>query len=185
MVLKPRSRRAIPTPSSYLPRFGLQFRSDEVLSVSRRARGQIAPNAFVGYSHEMRWVASLLIVITLTCPVMCCEDFERCSQNGDSPSRTQCDACCSHCLQDRNTSEEDIPLQPARQCACSCLCSGAVKVESVSLPELAVIWFALTMWVPISPESPRTWSVQENAYEHDQCSVAGYALRIEECSLRC
>ena len=84
-----------------------------------------------------------------------------------------------------NAPEEGIPPQPGRPCACSCLCGGAVVVESVSVPQLPVVWFVMDLWAPITLESVSTGVVRGDSYLYERCPIAGYALRIVECSLRC
>lgn len=135
----------------------------------------------------MRLFSSLLILITLTCPVMCRDVVGCCGQIDSGLTRSQSPACCSLCLQHHSESapDEGIPPQPGRPCACSCLCGGAVVVESVSLPDLPVVWFVMHLWAPMAPESVSTGTVQSDSFRYDRCPIAGYALRIVECSLRC
>ena len=137
--------------------------------------------------YLMRLFSSLLILITLTCPVMCRDDVGCCGQNDGGLTRSQRPACCSHCPQHHSegASEEGIPPQPVRPCTCSCLCGGALVVESVSLPDLPNVWFVLEMWSPMPPESVTTGTVRGDSYLYERCPIAGYALRIVECSLRC
>ena len=135
----------------------------------------------------MQYLSSLLILITLTCPVMCGYDVGCCTQSEDGLTRSQIATCCSHCshqYQHEDAHEERIPPQRDRPCACSCLCGGAVVVESVSLPVLAVVWFVIDLWVSNPPESANTGTMWGDSYMHDRCPISGYALRIVECSLR-
>lgn len=157
-----------------------------VSGIDKRAR-QIAPVVLVRYSKAMPWLVSLLILITLTCPVMCLDDVGCCGQSDDGIARSQSPACCSHCLQHHSESapEEGIPPQPGRPCACSCLCGGAVVAELVSLPELPAMWFVMDLWAPKLTECVGTESVRCDSFRYDRCPIAGYALRIVECSLRC
>ncbi len=141
--------------------------------------------------NTMRYFISFLIAFTLTCPVMCWGGFGSnrcCIHDRGELSRTLSPACCSHCLQQNpaeDTSQKGIPPQPGRPCGCSCLCGGAVLVESVCLPDLPVVWFVIDLWAPLPPESvcPATAHVFSCGY--DRCPIAGSALRIVECSLRC
>ena len=135
----------------------------------------------------MAYLSSLLILITLTCPVMCRDNIGCCGQDNGGLARSQSPACCSHCLQHHSEGapEEGIPPQPGRPCACTCLCGGAVVVESVSLPELPVVWFVMDLWAPMPPESVATGTVRGDSYAYERCPIAGYARRIVECSLRC
>ena len=149
---------------------------------------QIAPVVLVRYYKVMQWLVSFLIMITLTCPVMCPDDIGCYGQSDGGLARSQSPACCSHCQQQQHPEDgpqEGIPPQPGRPCACSCLCSGAVLVESVSLPNLPVVWFCMDLSAPIPPENVSTGIVQGDSSRSDRCPIAGYALRIEECSLRC
>ncbi len=136
----------------------------------------------------MRLFSSLLILITLTCPVMCWGDIGCCGQSEGDHAGSHRAACCSNCLQQQHTegaSEEGIPPQPGRRCACSCLCGGAVVVESVSVPELPVVWFVMDLWAPMLSECVGTGTAWDDSTGYDRCPIAGYALRIVECSLRC
>ncbi len=135
----------------------------------------------------MAYLSSLLILVTLTCPVMCRGDIGCCDQNNGGLARSQNSACCSHCLphHSEGAPEEGVPPQPGQPCACSCLCGGAVVVESVSLPELPAVWFVMDLWAPMPPQSVGTGTVRGDSYGHDRSPIAGYALRIVECSLRC
>ena len=137
--------------------------------------------------YLMRLFSSLLILITLTCPVMCRDDVGCCGQSDGGVSPSQRPVCCSHCMQHNSESapEEEVPTLPGRPCACSCLCGGAVVVESVSLPELPVVWFVMDLWVPMPPESVTTGTMRGDSYLYERCPIAGYTLRIVECSLRC
>jgi hypothetical protein len=136
----------------------------------------------------MQILSSFLILITLTCPVMCQGCVGCLSQCAGRRSPSHKVACCSHCLQQLDVeedTEEGIPPQPGQRCACSCLCGGAVVVESVSLPDLPVVWFVMDLWAPITLESVSTGTVRGDSYLYERCPIAGYALRIVECSLRC
>lgn len=57
-------------------------------------------------------------------------------------------------------------------------------VESVSAPVLPVVWFVMDLWAPMQPESVARGTEQSNSYLYERCPIAGYALRIVECSLR-
>ena len=135
----------------------------------------------------MAYLITLLILITLTCPVMCRDRIGCCDQDNGGLAQCQSSACCPHCLQHHSerAPEEGIPPLPGRPCACSCLCGGAVVVESVSLPELPGVWFDMDLWAPRLPESVGTVTVRGDSFSYDRCPIAGYALRIVECSLRC
>ena len=140
----------------------------------------------ISSQYLMRLFSSLLILITLICPVMCRDDVGCCGQSDVGLTLSQRPACCSHCPQHHSegASEEGIPPQPVRPCTCSCLCGGAVVVESVSLPDLPVVWFVMGLWAPMAPESVCTGTVRGESFRYDRCPIAGYALRIVECSLR-
>lgn len=146
----------------------------------------IAPVVLVRYSEEMPWLVSILILVTLTCPVMCRDDVGCCGESDGGLTRTESPVCCPHCLQHHSEGapEEGTPPQPSRPCTCSCLCGGAVLVDAVSVPELPVLWFVMDLWAPITPESVSTGTMRGDSYLYERCPITGYELRIVECSLR-
>ena len=134
----------------------------------------------------MQSFRSLLVLMTLICPVMCQGGIDCCQERGHlSPSHRA--ACCTHCgtQGQQDYPAGDVPLPPGRPCTCSCLCGGAVLAESVSLPDLPVVGFVMDLWVPMPPQSVGTGIVWDDSYGYDRCLIAGYSLRILECSLRC
>lgn len=134
----------------------------------------------------MSRIVPLLILITLSCPVMCGDGIGCCGESDGGLTRTESPVCCSHCLQHQSesASEEGIPLQPSRPCTCSCLCGGAVLVDAVSLPVLTGVWFVMNLWAPKLPECVGMGAVRNDSYGHERYPIAGHALRIVECSLR-
>lgn len=134
----------------------------------------------------MQSLRSLLVLMTLTCPVMCQGGIDCCQERGHlSPSHRA--ACCTHCgtQVQQDYPAGDAPLPPGRPCTCSCLCGGAVLAESVSLPELPVVWGTLDLWAPITSMCEDQGADWEYSSGRDRSVIAGLELRILECSLRC
>lgn len=139
----------------------------------------------------MQVVASLLILITLTCPVTCRLDDACCARESGAGSTSQ--KCCQHCSHEAESHEaegsstsEEIPRPPVDQsdCDCFCLCAGAVLTESTDTTDLSFQPALLECGVSAASVEKHCPAATRFSRVAVPPAAFGAALRLLECSLR-
>ena len=134
--------------------------------------------------QSMQVVASLLILITLTCPVMCRWGGSCCIHESSVGGAIQ--TCCQHCLHESQGSSfpEEIPSRPDEN-GCSCLCAGAVLTESMGVADLSDQSALFECWVSATSVENHFHMASRFSRVAVPPAAFGAALRLLECSLRC
>ena len=131
----------------------------------------------------MQVVTSLLILITLTCPVMCRLGGTCCVHKSGASSTSQ--KCCQHCSHESQGSSpsEEIPNRPDEN-GCSCLCAGAVLTVSMGIADLSGQSTLFECWVSATSVENHFHTASRFSRVAVPPAAFGAALRLLECSLR-